>query len=110
MKLWLWAVTVSFVNIWKGWALLTQPNPAYKRSPGKWRNTMDYKKRLAELERNSPSVVKVLYPDGSTKTVNALAAFGIAAQDASVSFSVKDNPAMETLLHAVQTATADERG
>jgi hypothetical protein len=71
---------------------------------------MDYKKWLAELERNSRSVVKVLYPDGSTKTVNALAAFGIAAQDASVSFSVKDNPAMETLLHAVQTATADERG
>ena len=62
---------------------------------------MDYKKRLAELERNSPSVVKVLYPDGSTKTVIALAAFGIA---------VKDNPAMETLLNAVQTATADERG
>ena len=71
---------------------------------------MDYKKRLAELERNSPSVVKVQYPDGGTKTVNDLAAFGIAAQDASVSFSVKDNPAMETLLHAVQTATADERG
>ena len=71
---------------------------------------MDYKKRLAELERNSPSVVKVLYPDDSTKTVNALTAFGIAAQDASVSFSVKDNPAMETLLHAVQTAPADERG
>lgn len=71
---------------------------------------MDYKKRLAELERNSPSVVKVQYPDGSTKTVNALTAFGIAVKDASVSFSVKDNPAMETLLHAVQTATADERG
>ena len=53
---------------------------------------MDYKKRLAELERNSPSVVKVLYPDGSTKTVNALAAFGIAAQDASVSFSVNSRP------------------
>ena len=71
---------------------------------------MDYKKRLAELERNSPSVVKVLYPDGSTKTVNALAAFEIAVKDAAVSFSVKDNPAMETLLNAVQTATADERG
>lgn len=71
---------------------------------------MDYKKRLAELERNSPSVVKVLYPDGNTKTVNALAAFGIAVKDAAVSFSVKDNPAMETLLNAVQTATADERG
>ena len=71
---------------------------------------MDFKKPLAELERNSPSVVRVLYPDGSTKTVNALAAFGIAAQDASVSFSMKDNPAMETLLNAVQTATADERG
>ena len=71
---------------------------------------MDYKKRLAELERNSPSVVKVQYPDGRTKTVNALAAFGIAVKDASVSFSVKDNPAMETLLNAVQTATADERG
>ena len=71
---------------------------------------MDYKKRLAELERNSPSVVKVQYPYGSTKTVNALAAFVIAAQDAFVSFSVKDDPAMETLLNAVQTATADERG
>ena len=71
---------------------------------------MDYKKRLAELERNSPSVVKVLYPDGSTKTVIALAAFGIAVKDAAVAFSVKDNPAMETLLNAVQTATADERG
>ena len=71
---------------------------------------MDYKKRLAELERNSPSVVKVLYPDGSAKIVNGLAAFSIAVQDASVSFSVKDNPAMETLLNAVQTATADERG
>ena len=71
---------------------------------------MDYKKRLAELERNSPSVVKVLYRDGSTKTVNALAAFGIAVKDAAVAFSVKDNPAMETLLNAVQTATADERG
>ena len=51
---------------------------------------MDYKKRLAELERNSPSVVKVLYPDGSTKIVNSLMAFNIAVQDASVSFSVKD--------------------
>ena len=71
---------------------------------------MDYKKRLAELERNSPSVVKVLYPDGSTKIVNSLMAFNIAVQDASVSFSVKNNPAMETLLHAVQTATADGRG
>ena len=71
---------------------------------------MDFKKRLEELERNSPSVVKVQYPDGSTKTVNALTAFGIAVKDASVSFSVKDNPAMETLLNAVQTATADERG
>lgn len=71
---------------------------------------MDYKKRLAELERNSPSVVKVLYPDGSAKIVNGLAAFSIAVQDASVSFSVKDNPAMETLLNAVQTAIADERG
>lgn len=71
---------------------------------------MDYKKRLAELERNSPSVVKVLYPDGSAKIVNGLAAFSIAVQDASVSFFVKDNPAMETLLNAVQTAIADERG
>ena len=71
---------------------------------------MDFKKRLEELERNSPSVVKVQYPDGNTKPVNSLMAFNIAAQDASVSFSVKDNPAMETLLHAVQTATADERG
>lgn len=71
---------------------------------------MDYKKRLAELERNSLSVVKVLYPDGSTKIVNSLMAFNIAVQDASVSFSVKNNPAMETLLHAVQTATADGRG
>ncbi len=69
-----------------------------------------FEKRLAELERNSPSVVKVQYPDGSTKTVNALAAFGIAVKDASASFSVKDNPAMETLLNAVQTATAEERG
>lgn len=33
-----------------------------------------------------------------------------AVKDAAVSFSVKDNPAMETLLNAVQTATADERG
>ena len=71
---------------------------------------MDFKKRLEELERNSPSVVKVLYSDGSTKIVNSLMAFNIAVQDASVSFSVKDYPAMETLLHAVQTATADERG
>ncbi len=70
----------------------------------------NFEKRLAELERNSPSVVKVLYPDGSTKTVNALAAFRIAVMDVSVSFSVGDNPAMEGLLNAVQTATADERG
>ena len=69
---------------------------------------MDYKKRLAELERNSPSVVKVLYPDGSTKTVNALAAFGIAVENAAVSFTVAENKAMEKLLHAVQTATAEE--
>lgn len=68
----------------------------------------NFKKRLTELERKSPSVVKVLYPDGSTKTVNALAAFSIAVHNAAVSFSVKDNPAMETLLHAVQTATAEE--
>ena len=69
---------------------------------------MDYKKRLAELERNSPSVVKVQYPDGSTKTVNALAAFGIAVENAAVSFTVVDNKAMEKLLNAVQTATAEE--
>ena len=69
---------------------------------------MDYKKRLAELERNSPSVVKVQYPDGSTKTVNALAAFGIAVENAAASFTVADNKAMEKLLNAVQTATAEE--
>lgn len=69
---------------------------------------MDYKKRLAELERNSPSVVKVLYPDGSTKTVNALAAFGIAVENAAASFAVADNKAMEKLLNAVQKATAEE--
>ena len=69
---------------------------------------MDYKKRLAELERTSPYVVKVQYPDGSTKTVNALAAFGIAVENAAVSFTVADNKAMEKLLNAVQTATAEE--
>jgi hypothetical protein len=69
---------------------------------------MDYKKRLAELERNSPSVVKVQYPDGSTKTVNALAAFGIAVENAAASFAVADNKAMEKLLNAVQKATAEE--
>ena len=74
---------------------------------------MDYKKRLAELERNSPSVVKVLYPDGSTKTVNALAAFGIAVKDAAVAFSVKDKKPLQNhylqqkpLHNKLQQATA----
>ena len=60
--------------------------------------------RLRAMERELPSMVTILYPDGTQTDVEALRAFEIAANNNDVTFSVPGNNAMETLLRAVAEA------
>lgn len=60
--------------------------------------------RLRAMERELPSLVTVIYPDGTKTVVEALRAFEIAVNNNDVTFSVPDNNAMETLLRAVADA------
>ena len=60
--------------------------------------------RLQAMERLMPSMVTILYPDGTQTVVEALEAFEIAVNNNDVTFSVPDNNAMETLLRAVADA------
>ena len=60
--------------------------------------------RIQAMERELPSLVTVIYPDGTQTAVEALRAFEIAANNNDVTFSVPDNSAMETLLRAVAEA------
>lgn len=64
--------------------------------------------RIQAMEREFPSMVTVLYPDGTQTAVEALKAFEIAVHNKDVTFSVPDNNAMETLLRAVADAVADD--
>ena len=60
--------------------------------------------RLQAMERLMPSLVTVIYPDGTQTVVEALRAFEMAANNNDVTFSVPGNNAMETLLQAVVKA------
>ena len=60
--------------------------------------------RLRAMERELPSMVTVIYPDGTKTVVEALKAFEIAVNNRNVIFSVPNNQAMETLLRAVADA------
>ena len=64
--------------------------------------------RLRAMERELPSLVTVIYPDGTKTVVEALRAFEIAVNNNDVTFSVPGNQAMETLLRAVADAVTDE--
>ena len=64
--------------------------------------------RLQALERLMPSLVTVIYPDGTQTVVEALRAFEIAAHNKDVTFTVPGNQAMESLLRAVADAVTDE--
>ena len=64
--------------------------------------------RLRAMERELPSMVTVIYPDGTQTVVEALEAFGIAIHNKGVTFTVPGNQAMETLLRAVADAVADD--
>ena len=64
--------------------------------------------RLQAMERLMPSLVTVIYPDGTQTDVEALEAFGIAVHNKGVTFTVPGNQAMETLLRAVADAVADD--
>lgn len=64
--------------------------------------------RLQAMERLIPSLVTVIYPDGTQTSVEALEAFGIAVHNKGVTFTVPGNQAMETLLRAVAYAVADD--
>lgn len=60
--------------------------------------------RLRAMEMELPSLVAVIYPDGTQTVTEALRAFEIAANNNDVTFSVPGNNAMETLLQAVVEA------
>ena len=60
--------------------------------------------RLQAMERLMPSLVTVIYPDGTQTVVEALKAFEIAVHNKDVTFTVPGNQAMETLLRAVADA------
>ena len=60
--------------------------------------------RLQAMERIMPSMVTVIYPDGTQTVVEALKAFEIAVNNRNAKFSVQNNQAMETLLRAVADA------
>ena len=64
--------------------------------------------RIQAMERELPSLVTVIYPDGTQTAVEALRAFEIAVHNKDVTFSAPDNNAMETLLRAVADAVADD--
>ena len=64
--------------------------------------------RIQAMERELPSLVTVIYPDGTQTVVEALRAFEIAANNNDVTFSVPGNNAMETLLRAVADAVTDD--
>ena len=64
--------------------------------------------RIQAMERIMPSMVTVIYPDGTQTIVEALKAFEIAANNRDAIFSVPNNQAMETLLRAVADAVADD--
>ena len=64
--------------------------------------------RLRAMERELPSMVTVIYPDGTQTVVEALRAFEIAAHNKDVTFTIPGNQAMETLLRAVADAVTDE--
>ena len=64
--------------------------------------------RLRAMERELPSMVTVIYPDGTQTAVEALRAFEIAVHNKDVTFTVPGNQAMETLLRAVADAVADD--
>ena len=64
--------------------------------------------RIQAMERELPSLVTVIYPDGAQTAVEALTAFEIAVHNREVTFSVPGNQAMETLLRAVADAVTDE--
>ena len=60
--------------------------------------------RLQAMERLMPSLVTVIYPDGTQAVVEALKAFEIAVNNRDAIFSVPNNQAKETLLRAVADA------
>lgn len=60
--------------------------------------------RLQAMERLMPSMVTILYPDGTQTVVEALEAFEMAVYDKGVTFSVPDNLPMQSLLQAVADA------
>ena len=64
--------------------------------------------RLQAMERLMPSLVTVIYPDGTQTVVEALKAFEIAVHNKDVTFTVPGNQAMETLLRAVADAVTDD--
>ena len=64
--------------------------------------------RLRAMERELPSMVTVIYPDGTQTAVEALKAFEIAVNNRDAIFSVAHNQAMENLLRAVADAVADD--
>lgn len=65
--------------------------------------------RIQAMERELPSLVTVIYPDGTQAAVEALTAFQMAVCDKGVTtFFVPDNPPMERLLQAVADAVADD--
>ena len=64
--------------------------------------------RLRAMERELPSMVTVIYPDGTQTAVEALRAFEIAVHNKGVTFTVPGNQAMETLLRAVADAVTDD--
>ena len=64
--------------------------------------------RIQAMEREFPSLVTVIYPDGTQTAVEALKAFEIAVHNKDVTFTVPDNPPMERLLQAVADAVADD--
>lgn len=64
--------------------------------------------RIQAMERLMPSMVTVIYPDGTQTAVEALKAFEIAVHNKDVTFTVPGNQAMETLLRAVADAVADD--
>ena len=64
--------------------------------------------RIQAMERIMPSMVTVIYPDGTQTSVEALKAFEIAVNNRDAIFSVPNNQAMENLLRAVADAVADD--
>lgn len=64
--------------------------------------------RLQAMERLMPSMVTILYPDGTQTDVEALTAFSIAVHNKGVTFSAPGNQAMECLLRAVADAVTDD--